>query len=111
MRTYELMILIDPNLQDEEKKSLLDKVHQAITTNNGKIIKTNQWGKRKLAYEIKKYQEAFYVVIDFELEPGFIANIENSIRFEEKIIRYLLVIGSEKVSKIQKERSQVENKS
>lgn len=111
MRTYELMILIDPNLQDEERKALLDKVHQTITAANGKIIKTNQWGKRKLAYQIKKFPEAFYVVIDFELQPEQIANLENSIRFEEKIIRYLLVLGTEKIAKVQKELSKVENKS
>lgn len=54
-------------------------------------------GKRKLAYEIKKFQEAFYVVLNFELEPANIANIEKSIKFEEKIIRYLIILGQEKV--------------
>ena len=108
MRNYELMILFDPNLQEEEKKVLLDKIHQTITTNQGKVTKTNQWGKRKLAYEIKKFREAIYAVIDFELEPDRITNIENSIRFEEKIIRYLLVLGSEKVIKPQQKKPQVE---
>jgi small subunit ribosomal protein S6 len=102
------MILFDPNLQEEDVKALLDKIRQTITTNQGKIIKTNQWGKRKLAYEIKKFQEALYAIIDFELEPELIANIENSIRFEEKILRYLLVLGSEKVVKPQNEKPQVE---
>ncbi len=106
MRNYELMILFDPNLQDEEKKSLLDKIHQTITTNKGTIIKINEWGKRKLAYEIKKFQEALYVHIDFELEPDNITNLEGSIRFEEKIIRYLLVLGSNKVSKPRPEQPQ-----
>lgn len=108
MRNYELMILFDPNLQDEEKKVLLEKIHQTITTNKGTIIKTNEWGKRKLSYEIKKYKEAFYVLIDFELEPHNIANLENSIKFEEKIIRYLLVLGSKKILKPQPEQPQEE---
>ncbi len=107
MRNYELVILFDPNLQDEEKKALLEKIHQTINTNQGKIIKITEWGKRKLAYEIKKFQEALYVVIDFELEPNNIANLENSIRFEEKIIRYLLVLGSQKVTKPHEEQPQV----
>lgn len=107
MRNYELAILFDPNLQDEEKKALLDKIHQTINTNQGKIIKIAEWGKRKLAYEIKKFQEALYVVIDFELEPNNITNLENNIRFEEKIIRYLLVLGSQKVTKPLEEQSQV----
>ena len=101
MRNYELMILFDPNLQDEEKKALLDKIRQTITANKGVIIKTDEWGRRKLAYEIKKFQEALYVLIDFELEPDNIANLESSIKFEEKILRYLLVLGSNKVLKHQ----------
>ncbi len=99
MRNYELMILLDPSLQDEDIKGLLDKINQTITANQGKIIKTNQWGKRRLAYEIKKFQEAFYVIVEFELEPNNIVNIENSIKFEEKIVRYLLVLGSKKILK------------
>jgi len=97
MRNYELMILLDPNLQEEESSALLEKIKQTITANQGKIIKVNQWGKRKLAYQIDKYQEAVYTIIDFELEPESIANIEKSIKFEEKIIRYLLVLGQEKI--------------
>jgi len=91
------MILLDPNLQEEEISALLKEVQQTIANNQGKIIKVNQWGKRTLAYDIKNFREAFYVIIDFELEPENIANIEKSIKFEEKIIRYLLVLGQEKV--------------
>ena len=97
MRNYELMTLLDPNLQTEDISTLLEEIKQTITKNQGKTIKVNQWGKRKLAYEIKKYSEAIYVIIDFELEPENIANIEKSIKFEEKIIRYLLVLGQEKI--------------
>ena len=97
MRNYEIMILLDPNLQEDESTTLLEKIQQTITANKGKIIKVNQWGKRTLAYEIKKFQQAFYNIIDFELEPENIANIEKSIKFDEKIIRYLIVLGQEKI--------------
>ena len=98
MRNYELMILFDPNLADEDKKVLQDKIRTTITANQGKVTRIEQWGKRKLAYQIKKFQEAIYVIIHFNLEPGNIANLESSIKFEEKIIRYLLIAGSEKIS-------------
>ncbi|MDI9595930.1 MAG: 30S ribosomal protein S6 [Candidatus Caldatribacteriota bacterium] len=97
MRNYELMLLLNPNLQEEETSALLEKIQQTITTNQGKIIKVDQWGKKTLAYEIKKFQEAIYVIIDFELDPENIAVLERSIKFEEKIIRYLIVLGQEKV--------------
>lgn len=107
MRNYELMLLLNPSLQEEETSALLAKIQQTIKTNQGEIIKVDKWGKKKLAYEIKKYQEAIYVIIDFELEPENIANLERSIKFEEKIIRYLLVLGQEKVlpKKEQKEQN------
>lgn len=97
MRNYELMLLLDPNLQEEDSKALLDQIQQTIKTNQGNIIKLNQWGKRKLAYEIKKFQEAIYTIIDFELEPERLADLEKSIKFNEKILRYLIVLGQEKI--------------
>lgn len=104
MRNYELMILFDPNLQEDENSALLEKIQQTITTHQGKINKVNQWGKRILAYEIKGYQEAIYVMIDFELEPENIASLEKSIEFEEKIIRYLLVLGQGKISSLKEQK-------
>lgn len=98
MRSYELMILLNPNLQEDEVSAFLEKIQQIITTNQGKTNKVHQWGKRILAYEIKKYHEAIYVIFDFELEPEAIANLERSIKFDEKIVRYLIVLGQEKVT-------------
>ena len=97
MRNYELMLLLDPNLQEEDSKALLDQIQQTIKTNQGNIIKLNQWGKRKLTYEIKKFQEAIYAIIDFELEPEHLVDLEKSIKFNEKILRYLIVLGQEKI--------------
>ena len=107
MRNYELMLLLNPNLQEEETSALLEQVQQTIKTNQGQIIKVDKWGKKKLVYEIKKYQEAIYFIIAFELDPENIAALERSIKFEEKIIRYLLVLGQKKVlpKKEQKEQN------
>ena len=97
MRKYELMILVDPNLQEEQKTTLLDKIQQTIKTNQGKVNRVNKWGKRTLSYEIKRYREAFYIIIDFNLEPKNISELERSIKFDEEIIRYLIVLKQEKV--------------
>jgi len=107
MRNYELMILLDPDLQEEQKTTLLDKIQQTIKTNQGKVNRVNQWGKRTLAYEIKGYREAFYIIIDFVLEPENISQLEKSIKFDEEIIRYLIVLKQEKVvSKNKQEQGQ-----
>ena len=97
MRSYELMILLDPNLQEEESSSLTEKIQKTITSNHGRTIKVSPWGKRKLAYELKGLLEANYVVIDFELEPENIAKLERTLKLNEKIVRYLIVLGKEVV--------------
>ena len=103
MRNYEIMILLDSSLQEDEISAVIEKVQQTITANQGKIIKVNQWGKRELAYEIKGHQEALYTIIDFELEPENIANIERNIKFDERIIRYLIVLGQGKMTPVKEQ--------
>lgn len=103
MRNYEIMILLDSSLQEDEISASIEKVQQTITANQGKIIKVNQWGKRDLAYEIKGHREAIYAVIDFELEPENISSIERNIKFDEKIVRYLIVLGQEKLTPVKEQ--------
>jgi small subunit ribosomal protein S6 len=98
MRTYEIMLAINPQLEDEGLNSLIDKVKKIITDAKGKIIKTDKWGKRKLAYEIKDFTEAIYVVLKFNLKESDIFKLERVLKFEERIIRYLLTLQEEKIS-------------
>ena len=98
MRTYEIMLAINPQLEDEGLNSLIDKVKKIITDAKGKIIKTDKWGKRKLAYEIKDFTEAIYVVLKFNLKESDIIELERVLKFEERIVRYLLTLQEEKIS-------------
>src|SRR5665648_888484 len=68
MRSYEIMLAINPQLEDKELDSLLDKLKKLITNAQGEITKTNKWGKRMLAYEIKDFTEAIYVVLSFNVD-------------------------------------------
>ncbi|TFB09287.1 30S ribosomal protein S6 [Candidatus Atribacteria bacterium MT.SAG.1] len=90
MRNYEVMLAINPQLEDEELDSLLDKLKKIITDEKGKITKTNKWGKRKLAYEIKDFTEAIYVVLNFNADAKIIPELERVVKLEERVIRYLL---------------------
>lgn len=90
MRNYEVMLAINPQLEDEELDSLLDKLKKIITDEKGKITKTNKWGKRKLAYEIKDLTEAIYVVLNFNADEKIIPELERVVKLEERVIRYLL---------------------
>ncbi len=95
MRSYEVMLAINPQLEGEELDSLLDKLKKLITQEKGKIIKVNKWGKRKLAYEIKDFTEAIYVVLNFDVDAKIIPEFERVVKLEERVIRYLLTLQPE----------------
>jgi len=99
MRSYEVMLAINPQLENEELDSLLDKVKKLITQAKGAITKTDKWGKRKLAYEINDFTEMIYVVLNFDVDEKIVAEFERVLKLEEKVIRYLLTLQPAKKSK------------
>jgi len=101
MRSYELMLAINPQLEEEELDSLLNKFKKLIEDKKGEVTKVDKWGKRKLAYEIKDFQEAYYVVLNFNVDGKNVSELERVIKLEEKIIRYLLILLQKTVSSTQ----------
>ena len=91
MRPYETAFLIAPNLPDEEADTLIEKMAGIITKKKGKMINTDKWGKRKLAYPIQSFEEALYVFFQYEGEPNVPAELERNFKQTESIIRYLTV--------------------
>lgn len=90
MNKYESVIIINPNLEDKQRKELITKV-ETLINNNGKVTKIDEMGKKKLAYEIKKCKEAFYVVFYFEAEASFIAELEKNFRITEEVLKFMTV--------------------
>ena len=91
MRDYELVLVISPEVADENIAATVDKVSQFITERGGSITEVNQWGRRKLAYPIKHFMEGSYVLAQFKLEPKLAAELEANLRISEEIMRHLLV--------------------
>lgn len=91
MRDYELVVIISPEVTDEEFPVTLDKMNQFITDRGGSITEVNQWGRRKLAYPIGNFMEGNYVLTQFKIEPKQTAELEASLRLTEEILRHLLV--------------------
>lgn len=91
MRDYELIVIISPEVTDEEVPVTLEKMNQFITDRGGSITEVNQWGKRKLAYPIENFMEGNYVLTQFKMEPKQTAELEASLRLSEEILRHLLV--------------------
>jgi len=96
MRSYEMMLAINPQLEDEELDTLLKKVKKVVKDAKGEITKIDKWGKRKLAYEIKDFNEAIYVVLKFNADEKKISELE-------RVIRYLLILQDRETSSSQEE--------
>lgn len=90
MTNYELMIIIEPSLEEEKKNAVLEKV-QGIISDAGTLGETNVWGMRKLAYPINKKNEGFYAVIDFQAEPDFPKELDRRLRISDDVIRHMIV--------------------
>jgi small subunit ribosomal protein S6 len=91
LRDYELVIIISPDVPEEEVPSTIEKVGQFITSRGGGVADVNHWGRRKLAYPIRRYTEGNYVVTQFKLDPTQVADLEANLELAEEVIRHLVV--------------------
>ena len=90
LNTYELAVLYDPQLEVDLSKAEA-KTEKLVGENKGKITKTDNWGKRKLAYKINKQENAIYVFYTLELPPKNVASVEKSLNITDEIIRFLII--------------------
>lgn len=91
MRAYEVMYILRPDLEEEATKELVERFSALITANGGAELKVNEWGKRRLAYEIEKLNEGYYVLLNFNGEAETIEELERNMRISEKVIRFMTV--------------------
>ena len=90
MNKYESVIIINPNLEEEAIKALIEKISNLINT-DGKVSSVEEVCKKKLAYEIKKNKEGFYVVFKFEANPELITELERVYRITDEVIKFIVV--------------------
>jgi len=95
MNKYELAIALSVKIEDDERAALLDKAKGYIERFGGQITNVDDWGKRRLAYEVDHMKEAFYYFIQFDAEPTAPMEIENRIRIMENVVRFLIVRADE----------------
>ncbi len=91
MNKYELMLILDPKLSDDEKTSTLDTIKKTITDNAGSIEKEDVWWEKKLAYKINKSDVWFYVLLQIELEGSKLKELTNTINLLKKVWRNMFV--------------------
>ena len=91
MNKYELCVVVNAKLEDEARVAIVDKCKEYITKAEGTITNVEEWGKKKLAYEVNHEKEGFYYFIHFDAEPTAPADIENRVRIMDNVIRFLCV--------------------
>ena len=91
MNKYELCVVVSAKIEDEERAKVIDKCKAYGERFGGTITEVDEWGKKKLAYEIQKMKEAFYYFIRFEAESTAPAELESRVRIMDNVIRYLCV--------------------
>ncbi len=90
MRQYELILIIQPDLDEEATTGVIDRVKTMITENSGQILKMDLWGSRQLAYEIQDFRDGYYVYMEVEFIPEFGTELKQNLRYVEPVIRYML---------------------
>jgi len=90
MNKYESVVIINPNIEEEAVKGLIKKFSDLINK-DGKVAEVEELGKKKLAYEIQKQNEGYYLVFHFEANPSLIAELERIFRITDEVIKFMVI--------------------
>ena len=91
MKKYELALVVNAKIEDDARAAVVEKAKEYITRAGGTVTEVEDWGKKKLAYEIQKMNEGFYYFIQFDAEPDVPAEVEADVRIMDNVLRFLCV--------------------
>jgi small subunit ribosomal protein S6 len=91
MHIYENIVILNASLSDEEIDVAAGKIKDLITNSGGEVLKTDMWGRRKLAYEIKKHKKGFYVLFLFRAHSSLIKKLEDYYKVFEPVVKFLVI--------------------
>jgi small subunit ribosomal protein S6 len=92
MRKYEVMLILPADADDAVVQGAVDRISQVLGRANGTLGEVDRWGKRRLAYEIARHTEGYYVVVSFEAEPSAVAELERVLKLADEVIRHKVVL-------------------
>jgi small subunit ribosomal protein S6 len=95
LRDYELVVILNPEIGDDALPESVLRVEQAITSRGGEVVESNNWGRRRLAYPIKRHFEGNYVISQIKLDPAQVPALEGTFRISDDVIRHLIVRADE----------------
>jgi len=104
LRTYEALYIAKPELKDDEIQTIATEVENMVGAAGGSIVRSEIWGKRRLAYEVDGLTEGAYILLRFQSPATFVAKLENYFRLTETIVRYLTVHFDEKTLRLEEQQ-------
>jgi small subunit ribosomal protein S6 len=104
MRIYEELFIIDPNATEEQQDSVVAQIEEVIKQTGGVVNKTERWGRRKLAYRVRKQEEGLYVLMEFSADASAVKEVERRLRVHEMCLKYLTVRIDEKLKWLEKRK-------
>jgi len=106
MRKYETVIVLVPEMEEQDQKSFIERVSGIVSENGGVVEKVDNWGKKKLAYPIRKKEEGIYICINYQADGERVKELERVLRVSENVLRYLTVKVHERKGKISKPKQE-----
>ena len=91
MKAYELLFFVAPTLEEDARANVMGRIEKVIAEGEGTVDKAEDWGKRKLAYEINNLTEGDYILIDFHANPDHIAELDRVLRINDSVERHMIV--------------------
>jgi small subunit ribosomal protein S6 len=99
-RKYETIFILDPDLEESAAQSAIEKIKGVLTQGKGEILKVEDWGKRKLAYEVKKKSKGHYILIHFSGAPALLSELERNYRVMDAVIKFQSIRLDEKEASV-----------
>lgn len=99
--TYELVYILTPKISEKEVKDKNKEVLEVLKKVGAEVLKEDFWGKKELAYPIKNFDQGFYTLVKFQVEPEKIKEIDKSLKLQEEVIRFLMIKKEEKAQAIE----------
>ncbi|MBR1451306.1 MAG: 30S ribosomal protein S6 [Lachnospiraceae bacterium] len=91
MSKYELCVVLNAKIEDDERAAIIERIKNYVDRFGGTVTDVDEWGKKRLAYEVQKMREGFYYFVHFDAEPTAPIEIENRVRIMDNVLRYLCV--------------------
>jgi len=107
-KQYESIVIINSSLHEDTLNRIINRCENIIIKSNGKLVETERWGKRRLAYPINKFQYGFYIIFHYEATPNLIAVLEREYRLNENILRFMTFVKDKRALRAYEKRKKLE---